>query len=406
MVGWLTSIKATGDYRNIKNSSYLTFPELKSINTMSMFGENLISISLPNCSYIGSYAFAYCTSLTSISIPNCSYIEDYAFTGCTSLTSISIPNCSYIGDCAFVVCSLSSISIPNCSYIGNAAFSNCYNLSYIHAPNCSYIGNSTFYNCENLISISLPNCSYIGSSAFQYCDNLTNSCVQDILNTYKSYSTAINTGVFYGCNGITSLDLTGYTSIGDSVFYRCSSLTSISIPNCSYIGSWAFYSCTNLSYISPMPNCSYIGSYAFYSCAKLTNSNIQDILNTYKSYSDVINNCVFAYCSGITSLDLTGYTSIGNSAFAGCTLSYISVPNCSYIGSNVFYGCTKLESIYILSTSIPILSNYNAFTNTPISNYTYLGYFGSIYVLSSLVNLFKTATNWSRYSSRITAYTP
>ena len=102
MVGWLTSIKSTGDYRNIKNSSYLTFPELKSINTMSMFGENLISISLPNCSYIGSYAFAYCTSLTSISIPNCSYIGSWAFYYCSSLSYISIPsNCSYIGNTAF-----------------------------------------------------------------------------------------------------------------------------------------------------------------------------------------------------------------------------------------------------------------------------------------------------------------
>ena len=140
MVGWLTSIKSTGDYRNIKNSSYLTFPELKSINTMSMFGENLISISLPNCSYIGSYAF---------------------------------------------------------------------------------------YSCAKL----------------------TNSNIQDILNTYKSYSTVLNSVVFAYCSGITSLDLTGYTSIGNSAFAGCTNLSYISVPNCSYIGSNAFYGCTKLESI-------------------------------------------------------------------------------------------------------------------------------------------------------------
>lgn len=41
------------------------------------------------------------------------------------------------------------------------------------------------------------------------------------------------------------------------------------------------------------------------------------------------------------------------------------------------------------------------FYNTPMSSSTYLGYFGSIYVPSSLLNSYKTATNWTFYSNRM-----
>ena len=243
-----------------------------------------------------------------------------------------------------------NLTILDCpSIIISSSFTNFTNLVSISLPNCSYIGSYAFTYCNNLSYISIPNCSYIGSHAFTFCSSLTNSCVQEILNTYKSYSTAINSGVFQYCRRITSLDLTGYTSIGRYAFYDCHNLSYIYLPNCSYIGSYAFNYCFNLSYISPMsncsyigdtafqsctnlsyislPNCSYIGSWAFANCSSLTNSCVQDILNTYKSYSTAINSGVFQYCSSITSLDLTGYTSIGNSAFMDCNnLSYISLP--------------------------------------------------------------------------------
>ena len=228
------------------------------------------------------------------------------------------------------------------------------NITTVYGSNISYIGNRAFSRCTNLSYISIPNVEYIGNSAFCRCFSLTNSCIQDILNTYKSYSTVINSDTFAYCSIATSLDLTGYTRIERSAFEYCRDLVSINTPNCEYINDYAFYYCSNLSYISPISNCSYIGSNAFY------------------------------YCSNLLS---------------------ISLPNCSYIGSSAFYSCSKLSAIYMLSKAVPTLSNANAFYSTPISNSTYLGTFGSIYVLSSLVDSFKAAKNWSLYSSRITAYT-
>jgi len=52
-------------------------------------------------------------------------------------------------------------------------------------------------------------------------------------------------------------------------------------------------------------------------------------------------------------------------------------------------------------TSVPALGT-SAFASTPIGGYSAsIGWFGSVYVPNSLVNSFKTATNWASISSRI-----
>ena len=66
--------------------------------------------------------------------------------------------------------------------------------------------------------------------------------------------------------------------------------------------------------------------------------------------------------------------------------------------------CVTLTALYLLSTSVVTLANVNAFTNTPISESTLTGDFGSIYVPESLVSAYQSATGWSTYSARITAY--
>ena len=354
-----------GTFMGCYNISSLDLTGYTSIYSKAFFDCTILSsVDMPNCSYIGDAAFQNCYLTTISPMPNCSYIGDRAFQNCSNLVSISLPNCSYIGSNAFYNCNnLSSISLPNCSHIMDGAFNGCTNLSYISIPNCSYIGVQAFMRCINLSSISIPNCTYIASYAFNSCFNL-------------SY-----------------ISMPNVEYIGNYVFQNCSKLESIDIPNCSYIGDRAFYSCSSLSYVS-IPNVEYIGNSAFYSCRILSSIDMPNC-----SY---IGNSIFGNCTNLSSISIPNCSYIGSYAFTYCNnLSYISIPNCSYIGGSAFYFCSKLESIYILSTKVPALNNSNAFNSTPISRSTYLGYFGSIYVLSTLVNSFKTATNWKVYSSRI-----
>ena len=163
-------------------------------------------------------------------------------------------------------------------------------------------------------------------------------------------------------------------SVGDYAFYSHPTLVTVSFPRCIAIGEYAFTSCTSLT-TAYFPTCSSVGNSAFAGCTNIQNATIgtSEITSTafpFKSASSVLGN-----------LDLF---------------------NCKNIGASAFYNYKKLSSVYLAAESVITLANVNAFTNTPMSNSTYLSAFGSIYVPESLVTAYKTANNWSKYADRIT----
>lgn len=88
---------------------------------------------------------------------------------------------------------------------------------------------------------------------------------------------------------------------------------------------------------------------------------------------------------------------IGAAAFQGCiSLEYACLGTVDIIGSGIFNGCTNLTTVVLTKTSVTTLNNVNVFSNTPIEKGT-----GYIYVPDDLVESYKTATNWSTFSSQI-----
>lgn len=112
---------------------------------------------------------------------------------------------------------------------------------------------------------------------------------------------------------------------------------------------------------------------------------------------------VFESCSNLTKINAPMCATINSSAFIGCNnLQTISFPKLQTLsGYDFFSGCTKLQSIYLMGSSVCTLTHSMGFRNSPITVSSYLGYFGSIYVPSSLLTTYKTATYWSQISSRI-----
>ena len=187
------------------------------------------------------------------------------------------------------------------------------------------------------------------------------------------------------------------TSIGIYAFYSCSALTTASFPNATYIGFYAFQGCSSLTTAS-FPNATYIGSSAFNGCPSLTTVSFPSATS--------IGAYAFFSCDALTTASFPNATYIGSSAFNGCTsLTTVSFPSVTSIGSNAFNSCKALMSAYFLASSIATLANANAFYSTPMSDSTYTGTFGSIYVPASLVASYQAKANWSVYSSRIVAYT-
>ena len=158
------------------------------------------------------------------------------------------------------------------------------------------------------------------------------------------------------------------TSIGFEAFRDCTSLSSIEIPNnVTSIDYGVFRDCTSLSSIEIPNSVTSIGFEVFNNCTSLTSCTIG-----------------------------SGVTSIGMSTFRYCTsLTSINIPDSVIdIGSHAFYYCSSLSSITVNSTTPPKLTNTSALENTNNC---------PIYVPSGSVNVYKSATNWSEYASRIQA---
>ena len=209
----------------------------------------------------------------------------------------------------------------------------------------------------------------VGESADKIFEKVLSRGFSEI-NNYEEVAT-IGNYAFYSCMRLTTVSSPFCTSIGSAAFMYCTALTTANFPKCTTIGNGAFSRCYTLTTVS-FPVCTTIGNYAFYNCTSLATAS-------------------FPVC-----------TTISSNAFANCNaLATANFPECTSIGSYAFEFCFNLKSLYLTGSSICTLSASNAFTSTPIGGYsTSAGTYGSIYVPASLLTSYKTATNWTYFSSR------
>ena len=130
-----------------------------------LFAAEINDVVLPNAmTYIGGYAFYYCSSLTSVAIPNSvTSIGGNAFSSCSSLTSVTIPNSvTSIGYGAFEGCKkLGTVVLGDkIKEIGNYAFNECNKLYHIYcyASEPPVIEDNVFTNYN--VNLYVP-CNYL-----------------------------------------------------------------------------------------------------------------------------------------------------------------------------------------------------------------------------------------------------
>ena len=304
-------------------------------------------------------------------------IADSAFDGCTSLTSVTIPNSvTRIDNKAFYNCtSLTSVTIPNSvTSIGYSAFEDCKSLTSVNYSGTKSQWKSIKFGSNNdklKNAIIICTDDVIGNGNTVTIDNLKYKINNDYTASLVGY-----TGEFENLTIPESVTYEGYTfsvtSIGDYAFRSCENLTSVTIPDSvKSIGNDAFFDCTSLTSVNyggtksqwkaiTIGSDNYYLTHAFIKCTDgiIGNGNtvtvdsvkyrLNDDTAQVISYSGTPENITISECVSYESYTFK-VTSIGSSAFSGCTsLASVTIPNSvTTIGCDAFNGCSKLKKIEI-----------------------------------------------------------
>ena len=195
---------------------------------------------------------------------------------------------------------------------------------------------------------------------------------------------------FYSAQ-IESVDFQNVTSIGDQAFRSCDKLTSVTLPKISTCSGYSFMGCTNLVEIN-IPNVTTLNISTFEDCKSLKEVYFPNITT--------VGNRIFANCYELIKAILPNVTSVSTAMFYySKKLVSVDLSSATSISSSGFQSCSVLTRVIIRNTtSACSLANKNAFTSTPIASGT-----GYIYVPSTLVDTYKSATNWSTYASQFRA---
>ena len=299
------------------SNANITKAECQNVRTIhnSAFANcsNLMQASFANVETICSSAFYGCRNMEEVYMPKCQSIQSYAFAYNYSLQAVDLPLIEVLGNSTFVSCSsIKSVNIPECTTVGDYAFVNCISIENVNMPKVKVIGSNAFSSCK-LSSVYLPECSYIRGGGL-----------------------ALN-------QGITELDLPALEKTDYSAFYADNYLLSASLPKCSYLGGNAFAYCIRMTSVN-FPALTKMGGSVFKGCSTLTDVSLPNL--SYIEYDNA-----FAYCSSLSYIELPSFSSYSRAAsnmFMGCSkLESVYFPKLVYVPSGMLEGCSKLISANI-----------------------------------------------------------
>ena len=310
-------------------------------------GSTVLEVNSADCGYVppAPTEFKYKLTLDDSSVVYAECDSTSAITRDEVSSYISTLVDLEVGDC------VTEISNCDCSPCG--AFSYFRNLSSVTlSDSVTTIGENVFRNCTSLGSINIPDSvTSIGSYAFQ------------------------------DCSGLTSVTIgSGLTSMGSETFVN-TGLRSITIPDTiTDLGSVSLAGNFHLTSVTLSQNVTSIGFGVFGDCPSLTSVGLEGSGASIEVPSGVtsIGARVFENCSGLTSVTLS--------------------ENITSIGTYAFENCTSLQSITINATVPPTITKWND-THKPFENTNNC----PIYVPAQSVEIYKTATYWTQYASRIQA---
>lgn len=215
-------------------------------------------------------------------------------------------------------------------------------------PDDSY---GAFYGCTGLTSINLSGVINIGNGAFRECSELGSVDLRS--------AETIGENAFWSCYKLAPMNMSKIKTIGDNAFQYCrEGFTSADLSSAQSLGGWAFDGCYALKSLK-LGNVKTWGRAVFSECTSLTAidfgttqtlgeyafnhcENLKEVV--LPSTLSSIGSSAFSACYSLTSIDLGNVVSIGTSAFSNCTnlMSVVFPPTVNSISAWAFEGCPNL----------------------------------------------------------------
>ena len=207
----------------------------------------------------------------------------------------------------------------------------CYANKYVKSVKVDYsdtIPLYAFYGCEAITTANIT-AKTIGASAFE------NSATKEAAK-FEIKADKIASNAFTGCSKLEDTVLgESLKSIGNSAFKDCASLRGITIPDSvTSIGDWCFSGCRSLAYAKIGAGVSVISEGTFYNCKSLSEITIPKTVER-------IGNNVFLRCYALTDVTIADRetelklgSNVKSPMFSSCPLKSV------YIGGNITYGTT------------------------------------------------------------------
>lgn len=121
-----------------------------------LIARTITTINDDSIETVGAYGLAYCQSLIEAILPNCTYIGDFAFVNAKTLVSVDIPKMKDIRPNVFEACSsLKNINIPEVTLLWSNSIKNCPALEKLDLPKVKTISSQVFVNDSLLATVIL-----------------------------------------------------------------------------------------------------------------------------------------------------------------------------------------------------------------------------------------------------------
>ena len=283
-------------------------------------------------------------------------------------------------------------------------FNSCSNLRGLTIPaTVTTIGRSAFSTSKVFESIEVNGENSVYSSAEGVLFNKDKTelltCPAGIKGDYSVPASVRNIGAdAFMSSSLSRVELQeGLKTIGNSAFFAAA-LTEITLPETlTTISSYAFQSCHNIETVTIPASVAEIGSAAFDGCLKLTDIEVVEDNDSYKSQNGVLYDKDMhtlvqfpAGMSGAFIIPNTVKTISSNGFGSAYNLTEVTIPaSVESIGSSAFLYCRLLKRIINLNSN-PQAITANVFTGVPTNT--------TLYVPMGSAEKYSEAEVWSMFN--------